>query len=346
MKRKKSVIILTLFLVLSIFRSNLIMRNLKSDTILIKNNSIQCSATQTTQKNISIYVNSSVYSMIKSEISVYKSDLESDGFKVTIYNWSDPSPIMFFRAQNLKNHLNNSYNVNGTIGAVLIGNMPYVQYENASTYVTDLYFMDLNGLWEENSGNNIFDNHTNGGGDVHPEIFIGRINPYIINVPNCTKTLTDYFHRNHLYRTNKLTVYNSSLMYIDDTWESYSNEWKGDMLYLYSNITLINNTVEETNATNYLKEIVKPYDFCHAFIHSNETQHFFEHHSNYLPSNYVTNTQINNTDNNALFYNLYCCYAANFTTMDNIASHYLFSSNFSLAIFGSTRTGGFQLNQY
>ncbi|MFX0097506.1 MAG: hypothetical protein ACFE7E_07085 [Candidatus Hodarchaeota archaeon] len=291
------------------------------------------------QEYVCVYVNSSIYSSIQSEINQYKSDLEADGFNVTVYNWTSIS------VEALKANLTQENNNSGMIGAVLIGNMPYALFEPPSTtpYPCDLFLMDLDGNWTNPDGDLTYNTHTNTTGDLHPEIFIGRINPYCLNVSNHTTLLRNYFQRNHLYRNNSMTRYNSSLLYIDDDFESVSDEWMQDMLILYSNNTLLNNTYTTTNATDYMNELTKYYEFVHSFIHSDSVKHYFSPHPSAGQVNY---TQIRNLDNKALFYNLYCCFAADFGAVDNIGSHYLFSSNYTLAIFGSTRSGGFLLNQY
>lgn len=308
------------------------------------------------QDSVVVYVNSSIYSNIIDSIAQYKSDIEADGYLVSVYNWSDSSPDPFIKVNNLKNNLTQEYNLNNITGAVLVGSLPYAIYENASDPSTDPYYgirfpcdlflMDLDGTWTDSNGNNHYDNHTsNSTTDLYPEIFIGRIDPSSINHPNQTQALIDYFHRNHLYRTNSLTRYNNSLMYIDNYWESTSKEWKGDMEYLYTNITLINSSVETTDAQNYIDAIQQPYEFVWSFIHSNHIKHGFDWWS--PPSDtYVNSTEIASLNTKALFYNLYCCYAARFNETDNLATHYLFSSNYTLAVFGCTRSGGFVMNRY
>jgi hypothetical protein len=273
---------------------------------------------------------------------------------VKVYNWSDPNPDPINRVNKLKYNLTQEYNL-GMIGAVLVGNMSFALYENLSdsspwygpTFPCDLFLMDLDGNWTDTDGNNCYDNHTsNSTTDLYPEIFIGRIDPYSINHPNRTQALIDYFDRNHLYRTNSLPRYNNSLIYIDNIsyWDDYSEEWKGDMEFLYTNITLINNSYQNTNAQNYMNTIQQPYEFIWPFIHSNHTHHGFDW--TLTSGTFVNYSQISNLNTKALFYNLYCCHAARFSDIDNIATHYLFSSNYTLAVFGCARSGAFVMNRY
>jgi hypothetical protein len=302
---------------------------------------------QSTRNRIIIYVNNTIFANLSAELNQYKIDLETDGYNVSYIQWTDPTLGPLDRANNLRLNLTLEYNATNILGAVFVGELPFALLKDMTlVYPCDLFFMDLDGLWQDLNSDQILDAHFNGTGDMYPEIFIGRINPYMLSNINATQLLKDYFQRNHLYRMNMLPRYNNSLMYIDDDWEPWSDEWKADLDILYSNNTLLNNSIIETNADNYLREINKTYDFAHVFIHSDSVQHYFKVGGVFKPEQVVNYSQICTLDDKVLFYNLYCCYAAKFDNPDNIASHYLFNSNYSLAVFGSARTGGFLLNQY
>jgi hypothetical protein len=296
-------------------------------------------------KNVSLYINATLSPSIQNEINTYVNDLTNDGYNVRVINWSDPSPTLFQRAINLRVHLNNSYNVNNTIGAALIGDMPYALFDGFGTiysnHPVDLFFMDLDGNWTDTDFDQDFDIHNNGLGDIYPEIFIGRINANETTAMNPLQSLKDYFNRNHQYRLKNTYRSNNSLMYIDDPWESYSHEWVIDLQYLGTNVTLVNNTIETTDAPHFIPRIVKPFEFTHLFCHSDWNTHYFTN-----PANTLTNIMLKTLDTNSLFYNLYCCYAAKFDQVDNMASLYLFNSTHSLGVYGCSRSGGFQLNQY
>ena len=300
--------------------------------------------------NFIIYVNSTIISSINSEIVQYKADVEAEGYTVKVYNWMDPNPDPFQRASSLKFNITQEYTTNGLNGTVFVGDMPFALYEQSPgfDYICDLYFMDMNGLWTNPDGDFDLDSHSNGTGDMYPEIFVGRINPRPVNNTHEVTLLQKYFQRNHDYHAGNSILYNNSLMYIDDDWESWSHEWKGDLLYLYNNITLINNTIETTNSTNYLKEIIKPYDWGHMFIHSDSVQHYFKNGSLWGVDGNIHSLQLKAVNLSLKFYMLYCCYAARFDASDNIATQYLFSptTNSSLAVFGSSTSGGFLMNQY
>ncbi len=306
-------------------------------------------AQQTNNGNFIIYVNATIAPSLQPEIQQYKTDVEAEGYTVKIYNWSDANPDPLQRAINLKFNMTQEYQTYGLNGTVLIGKMPYAEYQDSLyTYICDLFLMDMDGTWSNLDGDLDFENHFNGTGNMYPEIFVGRINPYPINKTGEIPILKKYFQRNHDFRVGITSSHNNSLMYIDDDWESYSHEWKSDMEFLYSNITLINNTIETTNSTNYLKEIIKPYDFSHVFIHSDYEQHYFKNGTLWGVDGAVHSLQLKTVNLSSKFYMLYCCFAAQFNWTDNIATQYLFApkANNSLVVFGASTSGGFQMNQY
>lgn len=319
----------------------------------VNSSSIYGPKVQQTPSNFIIYVNSTIAPSLQTELQQFKTDVEAEGYTVKIYNWTDSNPDPFQRVVSLHSNITQEYTNNGLNGTVLVGDMPFALYEISPApmyppfdYICDLYLMDLDGYWQNPDGDLDWDSHSNGTGDMYPEIFVGRINPRPVNNTHEVTLLQDYFQRNHDYRVGITQQYNNSLMYIDDDWEAWSIEWKGDLEYLYSNITLINNTIEQTNTTNYLKEIVKPYDWGHVFIHSDAVQHYFKIGTTYTDILY--SSQVKSTNLSLKFWMLYCCYATRFDVSNNIGTQYLFSpnANSSLAVFGSSTSGGFLMNQY
>lgn len=305
---------------------------------------INLPSSQQTNPSVLIYVNSTIYSSIQSEIDQYKNDIIDSGYNVKVINWSSIHPALKDRALELRQNLTDEYNANGIEGAVFVGEMPYALWLNGTVNPCDLFFMDLDGTWTDLNFDGIFESHVPGSGDLYPEIYIGRINPYCATILQpYTTTLNKYFTRNHNYRMNITTRYNTSLLFIDDDWESTSDEWLADMHKLYKSVTLINNSIMTTNSSNYKTEINNNYDFCQAFIHSDSFNHYFKPFGTDGTINY---NEFLGLPAQPLFWNLYCCYAADFSQTDNLATYYLFSTSRSLAVFASTRAGGFQMNSY
>ncbi len=295
-----------------------------------------------------IYVNSSIYNKISSEISQYRQDVINQGYNVMIINWSINNVTLL--KQNITNARSLQQN-NNLVGAVLIGKLPYANLKYTNTddsveiFPCDLYLMDLDGDWVDNNPNdNWFDEYNAGTGDIEPEIWVGRINPESLNNINHTKAYQKYFNRNHAYRDGTLTRPHSTLLYVDDDWSGYwGNQWYNDILHAYSNITLVESP-SWTNDTNYEWQLTQLYEFIYLAAHSNFLAHYFG------PGGFggegITNyTEILNIDTKALFYNFYACSAARFNETNNLGTQYLFSNN-TLAVVGSTKTGGMWENSF
>ncbi len=95
-----------------------------------------------------------LHQVLQSEIQQYKADVEAEGYTVKIYNWTDSIPILFNElSPYIRIFLRNitTYGLNGT---VLVGEMPFAIYEQSLgvDYICDLYFMDMDGCWQNPDG--------------------------------------------------------------------------------------------------------------------------------------------------------------------------------------------------
>ena len=294
---------------------------------------------------VRIYVNNTIAGSISTEIDQYEQDVITQGYTVQVVNWSHTNVTL------LRNDLINvSTQPEGLEGAVLVGDFPaaFLQYYDSlwylnRTYPCDLYLTDLDGEWVDNDvADELFDAHNNGTGDIYPEIWIGRICPESLNNTDHLTAYQDYFARNHAYRTGQLTRPHSQLVYIDDDWSAWTNEWLGDMT-AYTNITSVS-TNSNTTAADYKNRLTHVYEFVHIFVHSWPYEHLFGPSGNGAEGK-VNYTDILNIDTKALFYNLFACSAANFKYKTNLGTQYLFSNN-TLVVVGSSKIGGMTMNSY
>lgn len=298
-------------------------------------------STEPSPSYVRVYVNSSIYSEIKPEIDQYEEDIKDQGYHVDVIKWTETNVTEL--RNNLTYYYNNYENASMRLfGAVLIGDMPYAIARDTSMmysdYPIDLYLMDLDGIWNDENGNNVFDYGSEPFGNNLTEIFIGRINPNPLNNINNLTAFQNYFQRNHAYRNGTLTRPHSALLYIDDSWSSYTSAWNNTFT-AYTDVTVIS-TNSLTNRTDYLNRYTQIYEWVHLFAHSDYTTHYFNWPSGIME--YVYNTDVLNNDTKALFYNLYCCYACNYIQPNNLGTQYLFSNN-TLALVGSARSGGVDL---
>lgn len=281
-----------------------------------------------------IYVHPTVYNGLNSEIQQYETDVNNQGYDTRIINWTTSV------VATLKQNLTNAYPL-GLKGAVLIGNVPLAMVNIWGYYASDFYLMDLDGQWDDLNFDTIPDGHSNGTGDMYPEIWIGRINPSSLNNVNITQAYKDYFARNHAYRMGTLTRPHKALLYIDDSWSQWHDEYLSNFT-AYSDVDCFwdNST---TTPANYLNNLTQNYEFVQLLVHSNQTAHYFGT-GNPPSEGYVYNTNILNTITTSLFYNLYACSACDPTTSNNLGTQYLFS-NSSLTVIGSTKIGGMNMYQ-
>ena len=297
--------------------------------------------TQTSLGVVRIYVNSTIYDQLFSEINTYKQDVIDQGYSAQLVSWSNTNATI------LKQDLISFYS-QGLVGAVFIGKLPIVQFDDpyGGFFACDLYYMDLDGDWLDTNpppptSDGILDYHGDGTGDKYPEIWVGRINPEPITGINYTQAYKDYFNRNHAYRIGSLNRPHKALLYIDDSWSYWWSEYLSNFT-AYTNIDCYyqNST---TTPTNYKNNLTSDYEYVQILVHSDQVKHYFGQ-GNPPSEGYLFNTEIQSLNTQPLFYNLYACSACDILTNDNLGTHYLFSNN-TLTVVGSTKTGGMNMYQ-
>lgn len=324
-----------------------------------------------TRLKVNIYVNSTIYSSLSSDINQYKQDIITQGYNADVINWSINDVTQ------LKSHITTAY-TNGLIGAVLIGKLPFAKaryYDAAWTmyryFSCDYYLMDLDGNWTDVNGNSVYDvgatdnnvEHNNGTADALPEIWVARISPFTISEPsfNPITSLSNFFSRDHNLRIGLTYRPHKALLYIDDEWASYRNEWISNFTaYTGANLTCESDYNyfgnDSTNAVNFLSnisDITHPnftnYELVHVMAHCNGTEQQFginvyQGGSPNPDDGILTYHDIYMNGPQPLFFNLYSCFSANLMIKNNIATHYLFSGQ-ALNVIGCARSGGMSLYQ-
>lgn len=298
--------------------------------------------TKASNNLIYVLINSSVATVLQSNLSVYKKDLEYQGYLVELYTnyWTNITSV--------RTLLQTGYS-NGLIGAVLIGDIPIPWYwleeiawvGTNETFPIDLYYMDLDGNWSGGTGTqaNPFTAHD---GNVVPEIWVGRLKTSTAGGDEVS-LLKNYFYKAHKYRAANLSLLKRALVYVDDDWYDWADQWSNDMESLYpaANRTLIKDK-ETTTADDYKNRLTNDYEWISLFAHSGDWYHGFIYNAGSSWS-YVYNTDITTINPKSSFYNLFCCHGANYSYgADNgyLGGHYIFGNTYGLTAVGSTKTGG------
>jgi len=294
---------------------------------------------------------------IQNAVNTYRMDLNNTGYNTILYT----STIA--NAPALRTLLQNWYSTNNIIGAVLIGNLPYIRFYHpantsgqsgghgtygADTFVCDLYYMDLDGNWFDTNIDTIYDVHNaSSGADIFPEIYVGRIdatNRVLGSQTNANDIIT-VLNRIHSYRVGGVARTHRALTYIDDDWQLWADgtydTWPAWLNNVYPTRTDVHTPATWTNATDWLNNrINQDYEWAHLCAHSGASPgtHYFGPLGS--GEGTVTSTQIHNQVPTFNFYNLFCCHGADWITTDDLATTYLFSGSHSLAVVGTTKTGG------
>ncbi|MHA1669826.1 MAG: C25 family cysteine peptidase [Promethearchaeota archaeon] len=289
---------------------------------------------------VRIYVNSTIYDSIYPELVRYQQDVTNQGYSAQLISWSSTDESI------LKSNLINA-SLNGLVGVVLIGTLPIATFDYlGSHFACDFYFTDLDGDWLDvnpppPTNDGILDYHGDGAGDMFPEIWIGRINPEFLTLPNYTNAYKDYFDRNHAYRTRALTRPHKALLYIDDSWSSWWNEYLSNFTAYADIDCYYNNSM--TTPTQFKANLTQNYEYVQLLVHSDPHDHYWGV-GNPPSEGYLNYNEIQALNTQPLFYNLYACSACDLFTKNNLGTHYLFSNN-SLVVVGSTKTGGMNMYQ-
>lgn len=260
------------------------------------------------------------------------------------------------------------------VGCFFIGDTPYAQYQIENdggsrintVFPCDLYFMDLDGIWLDESispgttgsftqgQDGIFDRHI---GNVAPEIFVGRL-PYYSYVDRlkAPRQINQYLQRLIQYWKQSDGVKMQALSYINCTWANFPSELTPLNRARFTVDSFDGSThASFFSAKDYLKRLVSgQYSFVHLWAHSSPRVHFFDDCRGFEES-VLCQEKIFSSSITPIMYNLFCCSAARWTVEKEelkegveekyirkgfLGGAYLYASQCgTLALIGSTKTG-------
>jgi len=295
------------------------------------------SALQFPKGKMLILVNYDVYPSIKASIDQYVKDVAYEGYFATAYRVKGGTPA------ELRNFIKGK---SPLAGVLMVGSLPVAWFEMSddfggpAEFPCDLYFMDLNGTWNDPDNDGKFSEHPSG---VEPEIWVGRLWTPTGN-GNDAALLNDYFNRNHKFRKGLLGYSNRALAYVDDDWTGFG-DCAFDSMFLAANIETITDPAT-TDGDRYKAEVNQHRAWAQICAHSSPNGHSFS-----IPGGgeWVPNTYLRDVNPpNAYFYNLFACSNARFTQADYMAGWYIFDKTGGslcngLAAAGSTKTGSMLL---
>lgn len=324
-----------------------------------------------------ICVEYALVSDLSESLYQYALDLEQEGWTLpaqkflpvdlTIYNNAS-----YFRTS-VVIHWWNNFNISG---CVLIGDIPYAVWEGEyGPYATDYYYMDLDGNWTDSNEDGVLDTHTNGTGDIQPEIWVSRLTASTVEGDE-VPLLQTYFNKTHTYRnasSRASVVQPRALAYIDNEpaiepgnisdpspirsfKEKYVNDTINCLGKAYSDVTLVASPIlnaTNTNAPDYKQHLgTKGYEWvwisghgglgCHGFSryvwNEDKEDWYFPILAN---EQLVEYTYYLGKASKSFFYIFLSCHAAEFDKSNCVANSAVFGNSTCLTTIGMTTAAGF-----
>ncbi len=287
-------------------------------------------------RRLDILMHGSLHEALKNHIDLYIRDVELEGWAVTLWLCEGGKPA------EVRSFLQKRYAGDAIKGCLMIGELPVAWYEmdddfknKHSEFPTDLFYMDLDGAFGDEDNDGKFDSHSaTTSGDQRPEIFVGRLKsrPLAGSWGTEESLLQNYFNKVHHYRTGRLTASERALSFVDDDWYTM-NVYQSKA---YSNVVNVTDKAT-TTAANYQKRLDESYESVVVCAHSSYASHSFK-----VPGSSggrYTNTQLWSQDPPCLFYNLFACSNARYTSTRNMGAVYMFVDTSGLIAVGTTKTG-------
>jgi hypothetical protein len=273
---KRSALLFFNIMVLTVFVPSIFVGE-ALDTGEASSSSLTSTVTLVEEMNITGYdvlviVNSTIYEGVRASLERYRKDLEDFGFEdVIILNWSGGTP------EDLRAVLQQFHSNSTLAGALLVGDLPAVEYEmftvwDYERFPMDLYYMDLDGDWGDSDGDGVLDLHF--GKKIAPDIWVGRIKTSGLGEDEVS-LVNKYFEKNHRYRNGSLTAPNRALLYIDDDWENFAGMDSESLELLYDNLTVVSDKAT-TTASDYTDRLREGYQWVHVRSHGTWLRHSFE----------------------------------------------------------------------
>jgi len=287
---------------------------------------------------LDVYVELGLQSQIQESLDVYTSDLQKEGYDVTVQEFNGT-------ALQMRTQLQNRYNQGAIEGALFVGDLPTLMFTHDNDFdgstvgfIHDLYFMDLDGTYVMQSG--VDEHYAEGNADITPEIYMSRITTSSITgmmgLSEAT-LINNYFAKVHDYRVGNLIYRDKAILWSDDDWC-----WTASKMGNFYDDILVVNDKAETTENSYKDAMKTDAESILEMIHSTKTYHAISG----IGGGNVFSSEVKAANPRQAYYNLWNCSSGNFTATNNLISTYVYSGDFVLNAVGSTKTGSMLNTQY
>ncbi len=303
-------------------------------------------STDDSRGRVALIVDDDLYREIEDEMDRHIDYLTADDLDVILITFSGT-------AEDLRSLLSDLHDEKDSLfGAKLIGDLPYIIYEmyqdwgsgtEYETFPNDLFFMDLDGTWEDTEGNGYYDTWS---GDRHLDIWVSRMKAdNLVSLGSESDLMISYFDKNHAYRSGELRPQQDALAYVDNDWENMGPDDQTNLEMIYGNNVTMENDPSRTTVQDYINNRM-PVDQEMIFTRSHGWPggHGYNQGGSY---DYVFCSDYRNIKPPALFYHLFVCSGVDYTYDDYLGGTVIFNHDDSgLTSWGSTKTGGMLYDQF
>lgn len=215
--------------------------------------------------SLAILVEESIYAAIQPSLTQYINDLISEDYEVFLQQVSGGSP------EDIKVWITERYDA-GSKGILLIGDITAAWAEvSGDQFPSDLFYMDLDGTWQDTNLDGIYEVHEAGSGDMGPEVYVCRIYTSTLTYDTQVNMINDYFEKVHAYRIGELTQPWRGLEYVEEDW--YDMDVALD--YIYGENVTRHDYGFFTTADDYLNQMDLGQHSVQVCVHSYSGGHYF-----------------------------------------------------------------------
>ncbi|NQT35602.1 T9SS type A sorting domain-containing protein [bacterium] len=290
-----------------------------------------------------IAVNHGLLESLEELFDQYASDVADEGFDVILLDTEGGTPAEF-------KDLLIETGGEDLVGVVLAGELPLAWFEHYEyfsnedepdnqiliEYPIDLFFMDIDGTWQDTSGNGIYDVHSD---SWEPDIWIGRLPAYNLSRIDEEELIAAYLERVHAYRSGELSLPHRALNFIDDDWIYWADEWGNDVGLTFG-LVMTEKAPETTSVAGYVDELEGDgYELVQVAVHSTADTHQFRIDNNTTNDYFRFWHLRDDTIPNVMFYNLFACSNMNLSGNLCMGALYALGGPYGLGAVGSTKTG-------
>jgi hypothetical protein len=274
-------------------------------------------------ETIYILIIDSLYDDLEGHLNVYIQDLDNEGFTAQLIQI--PDSYGYDNHIEIRSILQEGYVNNSLVGCIFIGDIPHLKIDG---FVSDFYYMDLDGNWIDEDDDGRYDIHT---GDRDLEIWVGRL--WTPKGGNDIELLKNYFRKNHAYRTGNLNLPKRALYY-ETRWDQWHDPgieqlYVRELHKLYDDVTFVAPWEGDPSPSDYLNRLQEGYEFIYLHSWSTITSHTFTNGD-------IHYYDIDDTDPQAFFYFLSACNVANYENRNYMVGSYIFSESYGLTALAPT----------